>query len=232
MPLSDPALRVLGSLLEKERTTPDAYPLTSQALRAACNQKTAREPVLSLHLREVEEAMRELRDRGLAATVRGSGDRVPKHRQRLVEALSLTPREAAVLALLILRGAQTAGELRTRGERYGSLPDVAAVEATLARLAARSPALVVDRGRGPGQSQNRWAHTLGRDDEAQRPRARPARDAAGGVGTGEASSGAAPAGGHRTEEAYAGAGTPTARDLLLRIEALEARVAALEAERD
>lgn len=94
MPLSDPALRVLGSLLEKERATPDAYPLTSQALLAACNQKTAREPVTSLHLREVEEAMRELRDRGLAATVRGSGDRVPKHRQRLVEALSLTPRSA------------------------------------------------------------------------------------------------------------------------------------------
>jgi uncharacterized protein YceH (UPF0502 family) len=232
MPLSDPALRVLGSLLEKERTTPDAYPLTSQALLAACNQKTARDPVLSLHLREVEEAMRELRDRGLAATVRGSGDRVPKHRQRLVEALSLTPREAAVLALLILRGPQTAGELRTRGERYGSLPDVAAVEATLARLAARSPTLVSDRGRGPGQSQNRWAHTLGRDEEAQRPRARPARDEAGEVGAGEPSSGGTSAGGAATGAAPAGEGTPTVRDLLRRIEALEARVAALEAERD
>lgn len=224
MPLSDPALRVLGSLLEKERITPDAYPLTSQALLAACNQKTARDPVLSLHLREVEEAMQELRDRGLAATVRGSGDRVPKHRQRLVEALSLTPREAAVLALLILRGPQTAGELRTRGERYGSLPDVAAVEATLQRLAAHSPALAVDRGRGPGQSQNRWAHTLGRDEEAQRPRARPARDGAGEAGAVEAASGEA-----RADE-YAP--TPTVLELFRRIDALEARVAALEAERD
>lgn len=228
MPLSDPALRVLGSLLEKERTTPDAYPLTSQALLAACNQKSARDPVMSLHLREVEDAMRELRDRGLAATVRGSGDRVPKHRQRLVEALSLTPREAAVVAVLILRGPQTAGELRTRSERYGALPDVEAVEATLARLAARSPALVVDRGRGPGQSQNRWAHTLGRDDEAQRPRARPARE-----GPGEARSGDAPVGEAPFGELPAGddaSGTPTVRDLLRRVEALEERVATLEAD--
>jgi len=218
MPLSDPALRVLGSLLEKERTTPDAYPLTSQALLAACNQKTARDPVLSLHLREVEEAMQELRDRGLAATVRGSGDRVPKHRQRLVEALSLTPREAAVLAVLILRGPQTAGELRTRTDRYGGIPDVAAVETTLERLAQRSPALVVNRGRGPGQSQDRWAHTLGADDEAMRPRARPAADAEDPAGvTAVASDGAA-------------ASTTTVAELLRRVEALEARVAALEGE--
>lgn len=238
MPLSDPALRVLGSLLEKERTTPDAYPLTSQALLAACNQKSARDPVMSLHLREVEDAMRELRDRGLAATVRGAGDRVPKHRQRLVEALSLTPREAAVLAVLILRGPQTAGELRTRSERYGSLPDVEAVEATLTRLTARSPALVVDRGRGPGQSQNRWAHTLGRDDEAQRPRARPAREGSGEARSGDGPVGDAPSREVTSDEHLSGerrasddaAATATVRDLLRRIEALEERVAALEAD--
>ena len=213
MPLSDPALRVLGSLLEKERTTPDVYPLTSQALLAACNQKTARDPVLNLHLREVEEGLQQLRDRGLAQTVRGAGDRVPKHRQRLTVAMSLTPPESAVLSVLILRGPQTAGELRTRTERYGGIPDVAAVEETLERLAARSPAVVANRGRGPGQSQDRWAHTLGADDEAMRPRARPAADS-------EASGAAT--------HARAAGDAPDVQELLRRVEALEARVAALE----
>lgn len=210
MALTVNAVRVLGALLEKERTTPDAYPLTTQALVAACNQKTARDPVLQLHLREVEEGLQQLRDRGLAQTIRGAGDRVPKHRQRFTDAARLGPREAAVMALLMLRGAQTPGELRTRAERYLAFPDVASVEATLHGLTERSPALVENRGRGPGQSQDRWVHTLGTDDDERRPRARPvdARDAGDGSVPSEA---------------------PTRAELLRRIEALEARVAALEA---
>ncbi len=210
MALTVNAVRVLGALLEKERTTPDAYPLTTQALVAACNQKTARDPVLQLHLREVEEALQQLRDRGLAQTIRGAGDRVPKHRQRFTDAARLDPREAAVMALLMLRGAQTPGELRTRAERYLAFPDVASVEATLHGLSERSPALALNRGRGPGQSQDRWIHTLGPDDEERRPRVRP-------VDTRDAGDGGVPS------EA------PTRAELLRRIEALEARVAALEA---
>ena len=207
--MSDPALRVLGALIEKARTTPDAYPLSSQALRAACNQKTARDPLMDLHLQEVEAAMRELQGRGLAATVRSAGDRVPKHRHKAREAMELGSRDEAVLALLLLRGPQTPGELRTRSERYGGLDDVATVEATLRAMRERSPALVENRGRGPGQSQDRWAHTLGADPAAQRPRARPtpARD--------EPSE-------PRSEP------RPSVDELLERIEALEARVAELE----
>ena len=209
MPLSEPALRVLGALIEKARTTPDAYPLSSQALRAGCNQKTARDPVMDLHLQEVEAAMRELRDRGLAATVRSAGERVPKHRHKAREAMELGPREEALLALLLLRGPQTAGELRTRSERYGNLGDVATVETTLAAMRERSPSLVGNRGRGPGQSQDRWAHTLGADPDTQRPRARPAS-------------------GQDGPPASISERRPTADDLLERIEALEARVADLE----
>jgi len=231
MPLSDPALRVLGSLLEKERTTPDAYPLSTQALVAACNQRTAREPVMDLHLREVEEGLQQLRDRGLAATVRASGERVPKHRQRFTDALSLTPREAAVMAVLMLRGQQTAGELRTRTERYVSFPDVEAVLGTLAGLAERPTPLVRNRGRRPGQSQDRWAQTLGGDEAAMRPRVRT---------PGDPEQGAEPHAGARAESVDGGEGVsanasggPAASQiqrLLERVEALERRVEALESE--
>jgi len=207
MPLSDAALRVLGALLEKERTTPDAYPLSTQALLSACNQKTARDPVLNLHLREVVEGLQQLRDRGLAETIRSSGDRVPKHRQRFSDAARLGPREAAVMAVLLLRGPQTPGELRTRTERYLRFGSVSEVGETLDRLASRSPAMVANRGRSPGQQQDRWAHTLGHDATALRPRVRAAPPS-------------------HTDDTRTD--TPTIEGLLRRIEALEERVAALE----
>lgn len=222
MALTAHAVRVLGALLEKERTTPDAYPLSTQALVAACNQKTARDPVLELHQREVEDALQQLRDRGLAQTVRSVGDRVPKHRQRFTDAARLGPREAALVAVLMLRGPQTAGELRTRTERYVAFPDVATVDATLEQLQGRSPALVRNRGRGPGQSQDRWVHTLGSDEEERRPRARPSRE-----DTAAAGDPAAPAGAPSAGDAASAA---SVADLLRRIEALEARVARLEGE--
>jgi len=237
MPLSDPALRVLGSLLEKERTTPDAYPLSTGALVAACNQRTARDPVMDLHLREVEEGLQQLRDRGLASTVRASGERVPKHRQRFTDALSLTPREAAVMAVLMLRGAQTAGELRTRTERYVSFPDVDAVLDTLARLAERPTPLVRNRGRRPGQSQDRWAQKLGGDETAMRPRVRAPGDPEQGAEPhpeehAEERAARATAGEAVSELATEDGSSPAIRRLLERVEALERRVAALESEDD
>lgn len=214
MPLTDDAVRVLGALIEKERTTPDAYPLSSQGLTAACNQKTARDPVVSLSEREVAEAMQQLRDRGLAATVHRSGDRVPKHQQRFTDATHLDDREAAVMAVLMLRGPQTSGELRTRTERYASIPDVATVDSILAHLAERRPPMVINRGRAAGQSQDRWMHTLGKDEASLRPRARPAA-------TSESEGPAASAGpGDATDDLVT--------QLERRIEDLEARVASLE----
>jgi uncharacterized protein len=172
MPLSDIELRVLGALVEKERTTPDAYPLSMQALVAACNQLTNRDPVSAYHLQEVREAVQRLRDRGLAATVQEVRDRVPKHRHLLARALTSDATELALLAGLLLRGAQTAAELRTRAERYGGIPDLAGVEAALDAMARRDPPLVRNAGRSPGQSQDRWAHVLGSDEERLQPRVR------------------------------------------------------------
>lgn len=173
MSLRDIDVRILGALLEKERTTPDGYPLSSNALLLACNQKTNRDPVTDYHLRDIEDALQVLRDRGLVRSRRGDGERVVKHEHRLTEALSLDPNETALLAVLMLRGRQTPGELRSRSERYVDLSAPGAVETTLERLAARQPPLAENHGRGPGQSQDRWGHTLGPDPERMRPRVRP-----------------------------------------------------------
>lgn len=161
-------------MLEKERTTPEGYPLSTNALILACNQKTSRVPVTDYSLREIEDALQGLRDRGLVRTVQGTTERVAKHQHRLEDAFDLNAQDFAVLAVLLLRGPQTAGELRGRTERYTSFPDVSAVDASLRRLAAHKPPLARDEGRAPGQSQARWVQTLGADPEKQRPRARPA----------------------------------------------------------
>lgn len=174
MSLSELDIRVLGALLEKERTTPEAYPLSVNALVLACNQKTSRVPVTDYSQREVEDALQHLRDRGLVGSVQGMTERVVKHQHRLEHAFDLTPPDFAVLAVLMLRGPQTAGELRGRTERYTTFTDVAAVDASLRRLAAHKPPLARDEGRSPGQSQARWAQTLGVDPERQKPRVRSA----------------------------------------------------------
>lgn len=223
MPLNDVEVRILGALVEKERTTPDAYPLTSAALLAACNQKTNREPVMDLHLREVEDAVVRLRDRGLAATVQSASDRVPKHRHRLGEQLEVNATELALLAVLMLRGPQTAAELRARSERYGVGGDLAAVEATLGGMAERPAPLVRNVGRGPGQSQDRWEEVLSGREERLRPRARRPGDANGSRGetAGESST---PQASTRHEPASRG----TTDDVWTRLRDLEARVEALE----
>lgn len=154
-------LRVLGSLIEKERTTPDLYPLTTNALVAACNQRNNRDPIVAYDDRLVDATVLTLREEGLARTVRPTGNRAHKHRHVVDEAWGLDGGQLAVLAVLMLRGPQTVGELRSRTERYdtGDRPiDVAAV---LESLAALADPLAVDVGRAPGQSQDRWMHLAG-----------------------------------------------------------------------
>src|SRR5690606_23298713 len=151
MTLTDVELRVLGALIEKDRTTPENYPLSTQGLVTACNQRTSRDPVTDLHLQDVLAAVGRLKDRGLVETVQEPGDRVPKHRHKAMAAFGLNARELALLAVLMLRGPQTPGELRSRTERYTSFPDVPTVEATLQGLAARPAPLANNLGRAAGQ---------------------------------------------------------------------------------
>ncbi len=159
--LSGHEMRALCALVEKERTTPDQYPLSTNALRSACNQKTSRDPVLELSETEVDEAVKSLRQRGLARSQKPTGSRSWKHRHVITEVLPLSDAELAVIAVLGLRGEQTAGELRQRGERLHAFESVEDVDSTLADLAQREIPLVRNVGRDPGQSQDRWAHCLG-----------------------------------------------------------------------
>lgn len=172
MPLSDVEVRVLGALVEKERTTPDAYPLSSQALVTACNQRTNRDPVTDYHLQEVQEATFHLRERGFVRTLQEAGDRVPKHQHQLARVWDVEPLSLSLMAVLMLRGPQTPGELRARIERYGVPNDPARIEAALRSLADRASPLVHNLGRRPGQSQDRWRHALGNDESRLRPRVR------------------------------------------------------------
>ena len=162
--LSPVACRVLGSLLEKERTVPATYPLTMHAVVAACNQTTGRDPVMVVDEVATGAAIDELRAAGLARLVHAShGARSVKYRQAATEALELDDPRRAVLTMLLLRGPQTSGELRSRGERLHPFASVPDVEATLAHLAERDAPLVVHLPRHPGQKERRWAHTLSGD---------------------------------------------------------------------
>lgn len=160
--LSSVEQRILGSLLEKERTVPASYPLTLNALRTACNQASSRDPVVDYDERLVEETTRELKRRGLVRIVwADSGRRTLKYHETLVEALELADDERAVVTVLLLRGAQTAGELRARTERLHAFEDKRDVEATLSRLATREFPVVVELPKRPGERDNRWQHLLG-----------------------------------------------------------------------
>ena len=160
MELSEAEIRVLGCLIEKELTTPDQYPLTTNALVAACNQKSNREPVVDYDDRAVDAAMLSLREQGLARTITGSG-RALKHRQVLNEALQLDQGALAVLGVLAVRGPQTIGELRTRTDRAHAFPDLDSVGTVLEQLSARPEPLVLRLERRPGQKEARWAQLLG-----------------------------------------------------------------------
>ncbi len=161
MELTPVQIRILGCLVEKQTTTPDNYPLTTNALVAACNQTSNRDPVVSLDERTVDAGMLELRTEGLARTV--TGGRANKHRHVLDEAWGLSPAELAVLAVLFLRGPQTPGELRQRTERMHGFDDLDAVESVLEGLARRPDPLVAQLDRVPGQKERRWAHLVGEE---------------------------------------------------------------------
>jgi len=160
--LTPPELRVLGSLLEKQRTTPDVYPLTLNALRAACNQSTNRDPVVSYDEETIRDALHHLGRRRWTRLTSGHGSRAAKYRHLLAEELDISPEEQAVLAVLMLRGPQTPGELLQRTERMFHFDGADALHAVLERLSERELAVRLERR--PGQREERYAHLLG--DEA------------------------------------------------------------------
>ena len=159
--LTETEIRVLGSLIEKQITTPEYYPLTLHSLTAACNQKNNRNPVMSLTEPEVERALDSLRERNLAYVFHGSTSRVPKFKHVAPEILQLNPAELAVVCVLMLSGAQTVGEIRTRGSRLHEFSSLEEVDETLRGLSAReSEPLVVKLPRQPGQKDARYVHLL------------------------------------------------------------------------
>lgn len=175
--LSPNQARVLGALVEKEITTPDYYPMTLNALTAACNQKSNRDPVLTLSENDVVQAFDEARKKSLARMVEAGASRVPKYRHRLAETLQLTPPQTAIICELLLRGAQTLSELRSRAERMHPFSSLTEVEAVLAELSSENhpavtitgTALVVRLPRQTGQKEARYTHLLCGIPTAQEP---------------------------------------------------------------
>ncbi len=170
--------RVLGSLVEKDITTPDYYPLSLNALINACNQKNNREPVTNFDEETVRLALRNLSDKQLAGMARGAEGRVAKYEHRLQEVYNFTRPETAILCVLLLRGPQTPGELRGRGERMHRFEDLDEVLSGLQQLMRREPPLAKALGRRPGTKEIRYAHLLSGDVEAWEP---PAEMASSGV---------------------------------------------------
>ena len=176
--LSVAEARVLGVLIEKQRTVPDTYPLTLNALVAGCNQKSSREPVLALGDTEVQQALDDLKARSMAMET--SGGRVMRYAHNAERALALPSQSVAILAALLLRGPQTAGELRIGTERMHRFADISAVEAFLNELAERQAgALVAELPRAPGMRETRWMQLL--TGPAPAPTAGDARMAAPGA---------------------------------------------------
>jgi len=198
-PLTTEQARVIGCLIEKESTTPEAYPLTLNAAVTACNQKTSRNPVMKLDPGRVGQTLRQLEQRGLIDSEYGA--RAERYRHRIDEALKLTAGQRVLLGLLLLRGAQTLSELFARSERMHRFDDLDEVRFQLERMATHSPALTIRIPRGPGQREDRWMHLLVGPVDISAPPA-PTRSAA--------------------------ESDPDTEALIERIEALEARVEALE----
>ena len=163
--LSAEEVRVVGALIEKQVTTPEYYPLTLNALRQACNQLSNRDPVVAFDERTVVWALESLRDRKLVRVVTTADGRVPKYRHVLDETLGLKSPEMAVMCVLMLRGAQTVGEIRTRTERLYPFSALSFVETTLEDLMTRDVPLVVKLPRQTGQKESRYAHLLGGEVE-------------------------------------------------------------------
>jgi uncharacterized protein YceH (UPF0502 family) len=158
--LSDVEVRVLGSLIEKDITTPDYYPLSLNALVNACNQKNNRDPVMALDEDAVRAALESLQAQRLAGPASGADSRVTKYEHRLQEVFNFDRRDTAILCVLLLRGAQTPGELRGRTERMYRFEALEDVHATLDRLSQREPPLVAVLPRQPGTKESRYMHLL------------------------------------------------------------------------
>lgn len=161
--LNEVECRILGSLLEKEVTTPEYYPLSLNALVNACNQKSNRDPVMNLDEAVVRQTLRALEGQSLVRSVSPADSRVTKYEHRLQEAFNFYRHEIAILCLLLLRGPQTPGELRSRSERMHSFDDLSAVQSSLQHLMKREPPLAKPLPRQPGTKETRYAHLLSGD---------------------------------------------------------------------
>jgi uncharacterized protein YceH (UPF0502 family) len=166
MDLDQLSLRLLGCLIEKQMTTPDYYPMTVNALTAAANQKTNRDPVSDYSEADVLDGINALREEGLVRAVRSPGGRAAKYKHALDDVLEIDGEQAALLAVLLLRGDQTPGELRLRTERYHEFGSVEDVEEVLAGLQTRSEPLATRLERRPGEKEARYRHLLGGGGEA------------------------------------------------------------------
>jgi uncharacterized protein YceH (UPF0502 family) len=182
--LGDIECRVLGSLVEKEATTPEYYPLSLNALVNACNQKSNREPVMTLDESAVRQALHSLDGQSLVRSVSASDSRVTKYEHRLQETFNFYRHEIAILCVLLLRGPQTPGELRTRTERMHAFEDLSAVQSSLQHLMKREPPLVKVLARQPGTKEARYSHLLSGDIVESETKSvsetRPTSDSAGG----------------------------------------------------
>lgn len=217
-------LRVLGALIEKRRTTPDAYPLSVNSLRLACNQSTNREPVVAYDEHVVLDALERLGRRGWTRLASGAGSRARKYRHLFDEALGLSDDELSMLAVLMLRGAQTPGELKQRTDRLHPFADLAAVEDTLLKLIDRE--LVARLPRRPGQKEQRYVQLLdGGDDDAE-----PSEPAAAPGFAGEAPTAATHDGAAVVAPPAASAPAALPPEVEERIDSLERQVAELSSE--
>ena len=219
--LSPEEVRVLGCLLEKQRTTPDAYPLSLNSLRLACNQSTNRDPVVDYDEQTIREGLRRLERRGYVRLASGAGSRAAKYRHLLADVLPLQRAEQAILCTLMLRGAQTPGELKQRSERMHTFADLAAVHETLEGLVARG--LVARLERRPGHKEERFAELLGESGE-EGPAASTASAATAGPAVGPAGPATGPTVRDRPDERLEGL-----QQLAERVERLERELAELRA---
>ena len=178
--LTETEARIVGALVEKQLTTPEYYPLTLNALVAACNQKSNREPVVNYDDRTVETSLENLRDRNLVYVFYGSTSRVPKYKHMLPSVYELEPSEVAVMCVLMLRGAQTIGEIRGRTERLYDFRDLNDVQETLDALMKRDEPLIARLERAPGQKEARFAHLLCGEEHLAVMAEAAARPASGG----------------------------------------------------
>jgi uncharacterized protein YceH (UPF0502 family) len=219
MELSTTETRVLGCLLEKQRTTPDAYPLSLNALRLACNQSTNRDPVVDYDDAVIRDALHRLERRGYTRLASGAGSRAAKYRHLLADALPMSSAEQAVMSVLMLRGPQTPGELKQRSERMHAFGDLASVHETLTALIERG--LVQRLERRPGHKEERYAQLLSARGEGNEPTAAPSVERVEQPPNGSASNGH-----ERNRHEPPG---EAAADLQERVAKLEREVAALRA---